>query len=192
MARTPLFHQLKKISAVARESEIRSRPVEEIWQERDAHAFSRRTFLRQAALVAAGSILLPRADSLGAKRGPTVAIIGGGLAGLTCAYRLRQAGVRATVYEGSDRLGGRCFTLRNFFDDGQMVERGGELIDTDHVQVRRLARELGLILDDLHAHEAPGSEDFFFLGGRVIPASGRDRGFPENVAATASRARRRG
>ncbi len=165
MARTPLFRQLKKIRAVALESQLRSRPPEEIWQERAGRALSRRAFLRNATLTAAGSVFLPRAYSLGAEPGPTIAIIGGGLAGLTCAYRLRQAGVRATVYEGSNRLGGRCFTLRNFFDDGQTVERGGELIDTDHVQVRRLARELGLTLDDLHTHEEPGSEDFFFVRG---------------------------
>lgn len=35
-----------------------------------------------------------------------VAIIGGGLTGLTTAYRLVQAGVKVTIFEGSDRLGG--------------------------------------------------------------------------------------
>jgi len=30
---------------------------------------------------------------------PRIAIIGGGTAGLTCAYRLAQAGVNATIYE---------------------------------------------------------------------------------------------
>jgi oxygen-dependent protoporphyrinogen oxidase len=36
-----------------------------------------------------------------------VAIIGGGLAGLSCAYSLRRRGIDSTVYESSDRAGGR-------------------------------------------------------------------------------------
>lgn len=117
-------------------------------------------------MIAAGITLFPHDRLFAAgKNSQTIAIIGGGLAGLTCAYRLKQAGICATIYEGADRLGGRCFTLRGAFAEGQMVERGGELIDTDHLQVRRLARELELTLDDLHAHEAPHSEELYFFHG---------------------------
>ena len=42
---------------------------------------------------------------------PRVAVVGAGLAGLTCAYRLQQAGVNRQVYEASTRLGGRCWTI---------------------------------------------------------------------------------
>ena len=42
---------------------------------------------------------------------PRIVIVGAGLAGLTCAYRLKQAGYAAEVYEASDRIGGRCWTL---------------------------------------------------------------------------------
>src|SRR4051812_26616488 len=38
----------------------------------------------------------------------SVAIVGGGLAGLTCAFRLKQRGIPAIVFEASTRLGGRC------------------------------------------------------------------------------------
>ena len=166
MARTPLFRQLEKIRAVAAEATRRGCPVEEAWDARETRLLSRRDFLRRSGLVAAGIALFPHDRLFAAGKNPqTIAIIGGGLAGLTCAYRLKQAGVRATVYEGSERLGGRCFTLRNHFAEGQTVERGGELIDTDHVQIRRLARELDLTLDDLHAHESPGSEELYFFHG---------------------------
>ena len=41
-----------------------------------------------------------------------VAVIGAGLAGLTCAHRLRQAGMRVTVLEKSRGIGGRMATRR--------------------------------------------------------------------------------
>src|SRR5690606_3177546 len=44
-----------------------------------------------------------------------IVIVGAGLAGLHCAYRLRQAGVEVTVYEANHRIGGRILTARNLF-----------------------------------------------------------------------------
>lgn len=41
-----------------------------------------------------------------------IAVIGAGMAGLTAAYRLEQAGVRTTVFEASDHVGGRVWTIR--------------------------------------------------------------------------------
>ena len=35
-----------------------------------------------------------------------VAVVGGGIAGLTAAYRLKQRGIRVVVYEAGDRVGG--------------------------------------------------------------------------------------
>ena len=95
--------------------------------------------------------------------------MGAGLAGLTCAHRLRQAGHRADVHEASKRLGGRCWTVRGVFDEGQIAEHGGEFIDTDHTAIRSLARELGLQLDNVLAAEGPGTEDRFFFDGRPYP-----------------------
>ena len=47
--------------------------------------------------------------------GARVVVVGAGLAGLTCAYRLRQNGISADVFEARDsRLGGRCWTVRGF------------------------------------------------------------------------------
>ena len=84
---------------------------------------------------------------------PRIVVVGAGLAGLTCAYRLAQAGVHAQVLEArDDRAGGRCWTARGFAG-GQVAEHGGELIDTRHTQLRALVAELGLDLDDLHADD---------------------------------------
>jgi len=50
-----------------------------------------------------------------------IAVIGAGIAGLTCARELRLRGHDAVVFEASDRLGGRCSSLATnigWFDDG--------------------------------------------------------------------------
>jgi monoamine oxidase len=84
--------------------------------------------------------------------GPRVVVVGAGLAGLTCAYRLHQHGVDAALYEARpDRIGGRCWTARGFAD-GQVAEHGGEFIDSDHAHIRALVRELGLRLEDRVAY----------------------------------------
>jgi monoamine oxidase len=78
-----------------------------------------------------------------------VVVVGAGIAGLTCAWRLRQAGIPVRLYEAQNRIGGRMLSLTNHFADGQVCELGGELIDTGHVRIRALAAELGIALDDL-------------------------------------------
>ncbi|PGG94075.1 monoamine oxidase [Bacillus toyonensis] len=96
---------------------------------------------------------------------PKIVIVGGGLAGLTCAYRLKQAGYTAKIYEASKRVGGRCHTRRGDFADEQIVERGGEYIDQWQVSIQKLASELGLQFDNLTAAEVPGTEQFLYFNG---------------------------
>jgi len=55
-----------------------------------------------------------------------VLVIGAGIAGLSAAYHLQQAGIEATVLEARDRIGGRVWTSRDFADIP--VEFGAELI----------------------------------------------------------------
>ncbi|HET7516586.1 MAG TPA: FAD-dependent oxidoreductase [Actinomycetes bacterium] len=54
-----------------------------------------------------------------------VIVIGGGLAGLTAARELRNAGRRVLVLEARDRLGGRAFTSQFA---GTEVELGGAFV----------------------------------------------------------------
>lgn len=98
-----------------------------------------------------------------------VAVVGAGLAGLTCAWRLRQAGHRVRVYEASDRVGGRCWTLRGRFADAQHVERGGQYIDSGHATMRALVAELGLELVDVEAAEPDDLQPFLVIGGERYP-----------------------
>ena len=64
-----------------------------------------------------------------------------------------------------ERLGGRCWTRRGDFADNQIAEHGGELIDQGHTEIRQLAQELGLRLDNVLAAEANGTEAFFHIAG---------------------------
>ncbi len=147
MTRTPLAARLQDIAA-------------------DAQA-TRRQFLGAAGAAAFG-LALGAPPARAAPGGPSagrVVIIGAGLAGLTAAYRLRQAGVLADVYEASDRLGGRCWSIRGVFADGQVAEHGGELIDSNHLEIKHLCQELRLPLDNLLRAEQNGTEPLYYFDG---------------------------
>jgi monoamine oxidase len=136
----------------------------------EAPGTTRREALKRAGAATAGVALarpwLPVAQAATA---PRIVVVGGGLAGLTATYRLKQAGYAAQLYEASDRTGGRCWTIRGAFADGQIAEHGGELIDTGHTELRQLVQELGLDTDNLSQAEPNGSEDAFYFDGRTYP-----------------------
>jgi protoporphyrinogen oxidase len=72
---------------------------------------------------------------------PTVAIVGGGILGMTAAYRLAQAGVEVSLFERAPDLGG---LVGSFDFDGREVDRFYHVVlPTDH-RVLGLAEELGL------------------------------------------------
>ncbi len=122
---------------------------------------TRRSFLGSAAAAAAAPLFAKPAPSL------DVAIVGAGLAGLSCAYELKKAGVNASIYEGSTRVGGRCQSLRGFFP-GQVAEQGGELIDNLHKTMIRYAKEFRLTLEDVG--KMPG-DVFYHFEGQLVPES---------------------
>ncbi|MGD6857204.1 flavin monoamine oxidase family protein [Bacillus infantis] len=98
-----------------------------------------------------------------------IAIIGAGLAGLTCAFRLKQAGIEAVVFESQADAGGRCRTNRTFFAEGQFAECGGEFIDSNHKEILGLISELGLQTDDLTSFEKKGGKPLYLINGKSIP-----------------------
>lgn len=73
---------------------------------------------------------------------PDVVVVGAGMAGLTCALDLIEAGANVVVLEAGRRPGGRVRTV--VFDDGRWAESGGEWIDTAHKHVHRLLDRFGL------------------------------------------------
>ena len=133
---------------------------------------TRRVFLAGAASALASCSAVPTALS-GVRDGPLpaarrdarIVIVGAGVAGLTCAYRLQQAGFATRIFEANDRIGGRTWTLRGYFAQEQIAEHGGEFISLDQIPVQQLARELGLRLVNVNRHEK-GRTIYFFDGAR--------------------------
>jgi monoamine oxidase len=110
-----------------------------------------------------------RENALGKKKPSqklSISIIGGGLAGLNCAYELSKKGFYADIFEGSSRLGGRVLTKQNYVAPGTYTECGGEYIDTGHKTMRALAGEFGLgLIDTTDSSEAGLQNDTFYIDG---------------------------
>ena len=100
---------------------------------------SRRDFLVSGALASAAlysGFPLVRAASLATSKrsgpGKRIVVMGAGLAGLSAAYELSQAGHNITILEARARPGGRVQTLRDFFSDGLYVDTGATRIPDNH------------------------------------------------------------
>ena len=127
---------------------------------------SRRRFLKQTAVLAAASsvagcgILAPKTLS----KQHRIAVIGGGMAGLSAAWHLRQKGIWADVFEAAPRTGGRMFTVRDAMAPGLTTDFGGEFVDSIHEDIRMLCRAFDLECWDTHADsERPLKEMAFFF-----------------------------
>jgi len=173
MSRTPLFHAvgrtLGKALYASRNNLRTSEALERLAEAEASRRIGRRGFLGLAAAGVAGCAV----DVVGISRQALriqadIGIVGAGFAGLGCANELLRYGIAATIHEASDRIGGRCWSLGGEFPGpvefpGQVVERGGELIDTTHGTLKGWARELDLELETVI--RGPG-EVFYRFGGQ--------------------------
>ena len=159
MARTPLAAQLQRAAA---------------GPEQDERRTDRRRFLRDAGALAITATAVGRlAPSARGAVQPKIVVVGAGLAGLTCAYRLKQAGLRSRDPRGrrtaSAAVAGRSAAPSS---DGQIAEHGGELIDhgpSRATQPREGARRSTPI--DLLEAEANGHRRGLLLRRRALLAT---------------------
>jgi monoamine oxidase len=195
MSRSPSFRNLARAIRIARYCEENNISTSEGLQHAAAleescaaaRRASRRDFLAyMGKLVVVGGIgpvAWPLRHVLaGHPPGPAVrvAIIGAGLAGLACGDELNNNGIHATLYDASNRVGGRCFSLAGFFP-GQVAERGGEFIDNLHKTLLGYAKRFNLAVEDVEK-EPPG-EVFYFFNAQHFPESAVVDEFRHLVAA---------
>ena len=140
-----------------------------------AQPLTRRGFLATAGAGAVAGLGVSPARAASGRDAPRVVIVGAGIAGLGCAYRLwSRYRIRAEVYEFNSVPGGRIKTLRGYFGDGQIVEEHAEFINPEHTETLALARRLGLKLDNTDKYPArthPGRETMRFHGHRWSQAA---------------------
>jgi len=93
-----------------------------------------------------------------------IAIVGGGVTGLTAAWHLHRQGHRVTVFEQSDRTGGAVSTT---VQDGWLVENGPNSL-LESPQFDALVAGLGLTAQCQYA--APSAKNRYLVrGGRLVP-----------------------
>lgn len=175
MGRTPLFRMLVRALQEARRRNLLE-AGEPPPRPGRGPVLSRRGLLAgTGAAIAAGTALrhLPvRAQTPG-----RFGIIGAGIAGLAAAHHLVDRGHEVTVLEARRRVGGRMFTIPDAFGDGLLVDMGGELVNTDHLDIHGLCKAYGVgLYDRVAAVAGLGIEEstMFFQGRRISEAEMAD------------------
>jgi monoamine oxidase len=154
MAKSQLIRSLLWAHRQLHGAEKTGMPVMEYAQMGQALRRKRREFLKNSACAVAGIAGLSALPASAFAAGkpttlPTVAIIGGGMAGLHCAWQLKKMGCKATIYEAAKRVTGRIVTDRTSFAGQNMFcDLGGEYIDTGHTTMRKIAKHFGLKMYD--------------------------------------------
>ncbi len=95
-----------------------------------------------------------------------IAVVGGGITGLTAAYRLSQLGYTVRLFEASGRLGGCIRTERV----GEwLVESGPNSLQDNSPELTRLLNELKLV-DHVREARPEARNRYLMRGGKVIAA----------------------
>jgi monoamine oxidase len=185
MARTPLLRELRRLAREHAAADALGISVSELREREAERAYSRKEFLKRSGAVGAAVALSGPAAFAGAGRAavvPRVAIVGGGIAGLTAALTLQDKDVPSTVYEAhSTRVGGRMHSdfvdFPGYWANGQGAELCGELIDSGHKTILGLAQRFRLPTVNLTHAEPHGSEDTYYFNGDYYPKEQADKDF---------------
>ncbi len=101
---------------------------------------------------------------------PRIAIVGAGIAGLNAALTLQDAGLSCSIYEASDRIGGRMHSDSITWADDMVSEWCGEFIDGNHETLHQLIKRFGLKTVDLGMARGDRTQSIMYFCNRYYGA----------------------
>ena len=107
-----------------------------------------------------------------------IAIVGAGIAGLSAALTLQDAGVACDLYESSNRVGGRIHSDTSW-GGGLVSEWCGEFIDPDHATMLELIQRFGLATITLQPKSSDALTSVLYFAQRYLPADALDHDFEQ-------------
>ena len=120
----------------------------------------RRRFLKVLSAVSLGAVLTPN-NLFAQKRKKSCVIIGAGLAGLSAAYKLKNANWNITILEARDRIGGRVFSHSMPQNPNLICELGAEWVGESHERIKTLCSDFKI---PLQKHQF---DDYLLQNGKV-------------------------
>ena len=93
-----------------------------------------------------------------------IAVIGGGISGLSVAFYLKRGGADVTVFEKEERVGGKMKTVR---EDGYIIETGPNGFLDGKPYTLKLVRALG-IEERLYRSSDKARKRFIYIDGRLV------------------------
>ncbi|MYL31552.1 NAD(P)-binding protein [Halobacillus halophilus] len=94
-----------------------------------------------------------------------IIIIGAGMAGLTAGSLLKAAGHEVTILEAGSRLGGRVYTVRSPFSNGNYLDVGAMRIPTNHKLVYAYIDKFGL---ETAPFQNTRTNDLMLINGKSV------------------------
>ena len=136
---------------------------------------TRRSFLKTTSVATSLASISPLTISSifsASSDDKRIIVVGAGLAGLSCAYELDQAGFNVILIEARSRPGGRVRTYRDPFADNLYAEMGAEYVDSTDMYVKEYCKKF-----DLKVLPAKQYDGVYVRGQRLTMAglrSGKD------------------
>jgi monoamine oxidase len=106
-----------------------------------------------------------------------IVVVGAGIAGLNAALKLQDAGLSCSIYEASNRVGGRMHSDTTTWTDGAVSEWCGEFIDGDHETLHQLIKRFGLKTVDLERGRAGQPKRMLYFMKRYFDDDALSRDF---------------
>ena len=148
---------------------------------KNKNQLTRRTFIKKAGLTTSLFSFYPLpfssifSNSTDDKR---IIVIGAGLAGLSCAYELDQAGFNVILIEARSRPGGRVNTYREPFSDNLYSEMGAEYVDSSDTYIHEYCKKFDLKVlpakqyDGVYLKGQPSTIEGLRSGRDLLPFKG--------------------